>query len=58
MIQMIKNNCISNATVKMEELLNPGIHVAVLLGHIQVRQYRVAVIEKLIEILVEKPTLP
>lgn len=55
---MIKSNCISNATVKMEELLNPGVHVAVLLGHIQFRQYRLAVIEKLTEILVERTALP
>lgn len=33
-----KHNCISNVIVKMEEVLNPGAHETVLLGHTQVRQ--------------------
>lgn len=61
-MQTINNDCISNGTVEVEEVLNPGAQVMVLLGYRHRGQaavlYKLAGTEELIEALVESPASP
>lgn len=61
-MQTVNNDCISNGTEGVEEVLNPGGQVMVLLGYRHRGQeavlYKLAGIEELIEALVESPASP